>query len=577
MQIFQIDDQVSSQSVFFKLIYNFFAYPHKIPDEDMLVVNQIFYPKQIKLPEVLHQCRLPQWEEHKKINFSAEKQVQLFLENTALQRNIDKTILCCLEHELVQKLVTAENLLFQIEKAAQDREKIIFSGSNLAGKIIKAKIISLNKLYKRKFKLIAFAESIFDLLNNLRRKIKFKRNKITLTYFSPKNIDYRKPSILFYNSGGRSEIIDTQLISQYLDKFNTFSYIGNNLDKFFQENYIVEKLKLKMKNLPPNKKDKIPKSEKIVNPEDLFLRHGISKNMASTLFNLKYEFNIAQSLLNKINPQAVVVGNDWITKERIVVELARKKKILTFAVNDGIQEESIHPRSSASYVFSFQNTLEGKYRFAHPAEGQLFLSGSPRFEKMVSNYKKKVKKSLPEEETKKKKTKLIVFATEPGTGRNTKILKFKYEYLLFKNINISSEEEFLIKLHPQDNGEITKQALVLASKNYEIVKGVDIEELLMSCSLWINVCSTTAIEAALLNKPVIILDFDRLGIFEEYVDEKIIFSSKDPEQIRFLINNIFNRNIDNSTLKSKIVLSEHSDRIIAEKIAEEVLRLGAEE
>ena len=184
---------------------------------------------------------------------------------------------------------------------------------------------------------------------------------------------------------------------------------------------------------------------------------------------------------------------------------------------------------------------------------------------------------MQDEKTTKKKSKLIIFATEPGTGSNTKILKYKYEYLLFKYINISPEEEFLIKLHPQDNGEITKHALIVANKNYKIVKGANIENLLMSCSLWICGCSTSAIEAALLNKPVIVLDFDQLGVMDEYVDEKVIFSSKDYKQIRFLIHDIFNSNIDNSILKSKIVLSEHSDRIIAEKITEEVLRLGTEE
>jgi hypothetical protein len=563
MSVIYIDKQVSSQSFFLKLLFLFLSSKNKKYDSyNYIHIKQIFSPNQINIDQLIDHKFIPDKHGYMAIFNNAKKQSHLILSRYALNNNIDFEIISCLSHAYVQKLMIINTMLYNVEMRIKGYNSILFSGSNMANIAIENRVRKEKKTFIRKNKSIAILECFYDQINRLRTNTNYRIKHFDLSYYSPKEIRKNNKTILFFNSGSSAEIRDILYVYKHLKDYNLFFYIGNYTNKYLKENFREQKIRIKINNLPKNNNNKESNNFSGFHEGSEFI---LSQSMPIDLVILRKEYSIANQLLTIINPNAVVVGNDWISKEKIIIVLAKKKRLETFSITDGILLESIHPSFSSSCIFSFQKQKETFHK-ARTNNQEIVLTGSPRFNDLITSYKKNKQSSNI---IGKKKTK-IVFATEPGTGASNQLLKMKYEYLLFKYINVAKNEEFIIKLHPQDSGEISKHALELANKDFKIVKNIPIEQLMTECDIWICVWSTTAIEVGLLNKPVIELDFDRTYLFEQFFDNKVIFPCYDAKLIRELINKLKTIPINNKELMTKIVHEFDSAKLIAEKINEKL-------
>ena len=113
---------------------------------------------------------------------------------------------------------------------------------------------------------------------------------------------------------------------------------------------------------------------------------------------------------------------------------------------------------------------------------------------------------------------------------------------MYKAMSTITDAQLVIKLHP---GEDQKASLYTQNKDYKPVilgRDADVHALLYACDIMITKNSTTALEAALLDKPVIILNLSNEPDRLDYVNEGIAIGVYDSESLGSAIDQALNDN-----------------------------------
>lgn len=154
-----------------------------------------------------------------------------------------------------------------------------------------------------------------------------------------------------------------------------------------------------------------------------------------------------------------------------------------------------------------------------PAE-KIFITGQPRFDLIWQKefHRERILKELGIPENKG----IIVLATQPLLGF---LWKEKDRERLIETVvramDKYPEEKLVVKLHPNESLKDYQELLTRTKCNNKVVicQNIDLYELLHACDLLMTVHSTVALEAMLLNKPVICLDFSGRNIFQSFYTE----------------------------------------------------------
>ena len=183
----------------------------------------------------------------------------------------------------------------------------------------------------------------------------------------------------------------------------------------------------------------------------------------------------------------------------------------------------------------------------------IYVTGQPAFDNHPIYLESTNRKEVFEELGLNLDKKLIVFMSQPIVEREevlNMIFTAVKEYSLL-------HYQFLIKLHPNENGEI--QRIILEKyriPNVKICKDVDVKKILAVSDLIMTVSSTTGLEAAVMEKPLLYIKisnglddipFDEMGIGVPCTNSK---------EISMQINNILNEKIELSANKLKEYASD---------------------
>lgn len=200
-------------------------------------------------------------------------------------------------------------------------------------------------------------------------------------------------------------------------------------------------------------------------------------------------------------PDIIVTTGDRSDFVKIILSIGRNMGIPTLIVQHGAVED--HPVYGPIYADKMAVTGEAMKnvlikRGVDPE--QLVITGQPRYDNLFkkSFNKEKLLRELGISADKK----IIVLTTQPVSNEENELLLSAVTAAM-KEL---PEAELIIKLHPDEKHKWYQRVINNLNCKAVIVKDTDIFELLNACEVMITLYSTTALEAMILDKPVITIN-----------------------------------------------------------------------
>lgn len=274
---------------------------------------------------------------------------------------------------------------------------------------------------------------------------------------------------------------------------------------------------------------------------------------------------MAKRLIEEEKPDVIVLLNEYGRFERALIIAAKLNKVPVLAIQHGV----IHP-SHKGYMYksseiSSQGNVRSPYcpipdltavygtyhkdllinQSAYP-KNSVIVTGQPRYD--ILHFANDIydKNSIFNHFNIDPNKKLIVWITQThGLSLNENIKNISALYAAVKPLQ---NVQLLIKLHP---GEDQKAPLYRKNTIVQpiIVDGkADTYALLYACDLMITRHSTTAMEAVVLNKPVIILNLSGEPDPVDYVEDGVAIGVYDESNLRTTMVELL---MDDSVLVNK--------------------------
>jgi len=258
----------------------------------------------------------------------------------------------------------------------------------------------------------------------------------------------------------------------------------------------------------------------------------------------------AINMVRHENPKKMFLLDETSAYPRACLAAARMKGIPSFAMQHGMigdtsyeyrhkdisRDFSLHnsrcPIPNLTFVYGdFTKDLLVK-NSAYP-KNSVISSGQPRYDILEDPEKVFDRDKVYDKLGLDKEKKLVVFASEALVDIEAGDLPLA----AFKAIGRLMEKEginFVVKLHPRETKEIWKFYENLAKKfrvNAVITKDINTFELLYACDVLVNMHSTVALEAMILNKPVVVINVTGKEDFMPYVKSRAAMKAYSPAEI----------------------------------------------
>lgn len=200
-------------------------------------------------------------------------------------------------------------------------------------------------------------------------------------------------------------------------------------------------------------------------------------------------------------PDIIITTGDRSDFVKIILSIGKKMDIPTLIVQHGVVDD--HPVYGPIYADKMAVTggaMKNVLIKRNVSPEQLVITGQPRYDIFlrITFSREKTCRELGISENKK----IIVLTTQPVSHEeNASLLS-----VVTAAMKEFPEAELVIKLHPDEKLRWYQRVMKSFSFNAVIVKDIDIFELLNSCDVMITLYSTTALEAMILDKPVITIN-----------------------------------------------------------------------
>jgi len=219
--------------------------------------------------------------------------------------------------------------------------------------------------------------------------------------------------------------------------------------------------------------------------------------------------NIA-NLFRNLVPLLVVIPSDFSLVGRVSSLLSKANNVPSIFIPHGalpIYDEMIFTYDFS--VLAVPGEREKEYLINKGVESdKIIVIGRPRYEDFYKGKLKKLKK-VTDIFTGKvyrfERDKLTVLLASSPVGRYSKRRKIRSVVNALKDLGLINN--LLIKLHPREDGKIIKQILDELNIEITIIKDYNILDVINSSDIILSRNSTIVLEAMILSKPVILLEF----------------------------------------------------------------------
>ena len=240
---------------------------------------------------------------------------------------------------------------------------------------------------------------------------------------------------------------------------------------------------------------------------------------------------------------------------------------------------SFRYRDGAVLAVPSQPAKEDFISYGWPEES-VFVIGQPRldliFRKAFNRDEPLSKLGIPKDRN------MVLLATQPLLSFWNRKDHKEFVAAIVTSTDNFSDEELVIKLHPEEHIEDYQAILKeIGRENIVLCKDVDIYDLINACSLLMTVHSTTAMEAIILHKPVLCIDFTGRCPIEVYTESGAAIGVKQKEELVPAIRRSLYDRQTNEQLEQgrKRFLKEHiykPDGQTSQRVAELIIHLARE-
>ena len=220
------------------------------------------------------------------------------------------------------------------------------------------------------------------------------------------------------------------------------------------------------------------------------------------------EIQLAKELLNKFHFSLILVHSEAGPNEKILLQLAKLKKIPTFLLQHGIMNDSVDAYDynvyrgvvpiESDHAIVWGQVYEDYFKQIGIPEKKIHTIGTPICDNLkdlnsIGNQEGYVL-LVTSGPTKEVTFDLIIETIEKNIETIKKIAK----------IVVSHNKKLIVKLHPSPDEYDPSESLKKINPEIEIIKTGNIAELIKNCVLVITIdVSTSIIDAHLLGKPVL--------------------------------------------------------------------------
>jgi len=423
--------------------------------------------------------------------------------------------------------------------------------------------------YKLKFNLFNIPLSIKISRKNY-LKIKNIFEKIILKLKNEKNFDNTKKSILLFEFN----------IENYEDLLNSFSDLNKNIlflntrrptiwnfrtfkimsDKKYSiinlqnfQQFTSTKISIESEKLK-NKLKKLWNSKSLLN--ELFSFNSLTfwpdlENSFINICNERFLESISQILLfkeflSRTNISTILLWAEPSPEEQELIGLAKSKKINIVYLQHAMagMEDAFKPQGNLVSHLAHDSQCDKlavwgepakKYGLTYNSTKNIFVTGSPRHDKFFNHNNFSQKKYVLFATTKPNP----LFSKTLTTDSISNFLSFITETCtIFSNL---PQKNLILKPHPTpvNTLDVVKIAEKIDS-NISITYDSNVLKLLQNCEFLITTNnSTIALEAMMLNKPVISLQTESLALTENVVKYNALLSVSNKEDIKKSVETLF--------------------------------------
>ncbi len=423
--------------------------------------------------------------------------------------------------------------------------------------------------YKLKFNLFNIPLSIKISRKNY-LKIKNIFEKIILKLKNKKNFDNNKKSILLFEFN----------IDNYEDLLNSFSDLNKNIlflntrrptiwnfrtfkimsDKKYSiinlqnfQQFTSTKISIESEKLK-NKLKKLWNSKSLLN--ELFSFNSLTfwpdlENSFINICNERFSESISQILLfkeflSRTNISTILLWAEPSPEEQELIGLAKSKKINIVYLQHAMagMEDAFKPQGNLVSHLAHDSQCDKlavwgepakKYGLTYNSTKNIFVTGSPRHDKFFNHNNFSQKKYVLFATTKPNP----LFSKTLTTDSISNFLSFITETCtIFSNL---PQKNLILKPHPTpvNTLDVVKIAEKIDS-NISITYDSNVLKLLQNCEFLITTNnSTIALEAMMLNKPVISLQTESLALTENVVKYNALLSVSNKEDIKKSVETLF--------------------------------------
>jgi len=246
---------------------------------------------------------------------------------------------------------------------------------------------------------------------------------------------------------------------------------------------------------------------------------------------------ILKRAIDTERPDIIIVWDDRSRFGKTVVATAHLKKTPTLIAQHGIIAGTL---DDSGPTLADRMAVFGQYMKDCMVRGgaepeKIVITGSPMHDRIVKNRfdKEKICNQLGINKDKK----IVVFTTQPS-GQEMMLRN------ILKPLKNHPNIQLVIKLHPSENGKMHKRAVKEMNSDAVVIKDVDLYGLLSASDVMLTEFSTTALEAMIIGKPVIIINLDNKPEVIPYVQSGAALGVYKPEDIISVIKDaLYNEEI----------------------------------
>jgi len=284
--------------------------------------------------------------------------------------------------------------------------------------------------------------------------------------------------------------------------------------------------------------------QEIYENESMFYKNLDLREIVASLVRYHFYSNVhivsfakmSARALQVDRPKLIITANTKNWDGRIFTEIANMLNLQSLTIQEGLYGiPSFDHMFNSENIALYGDGVRDEFRKRGVEEGRMIVTGAPVYDFMkdrvgvkkgASNVKCLEKYGINGGE------KLIVFASQPHDNKIYKIEeKRKMFRALIEVMPSLPNKKLVIKLHPYESDELTNGVRKgFDRNNVVVVKDVNIFDLIGVCDLLITKFSTSAMEAILLGKPVIIMNLGGMPDIFPYVENNValgVYRSED--------------------------------------------------